>query len=327
MMSCDTLLMVGSSFPYSEFLPEEGKARGVQIDIDARMLSIRYPMEVPLIGDAAETLQALLPLLERKADRGWRGWIESMTAKWWKVLEARAMNEGNPINPQRVFWELSPRLPDGAILSADSGSTANWYARDVQLRKGMMGTLSGNLATMGCGVPYAIAAKFAYPERPVIALVGDGAMQMNGNSELVTAARHWREWKDPRLIVLVLNNRDLNQVTWEMRVLAGEPKLKASQDLPDFPYAAYAESLGLKGIRVDKPELVGQAWDQAFAADRPVVLEAVTDPDTPPLPPHINFNMAVHYMRAVTKGDPDSWGIVRSSMRDMVESYLPHSSR
>jgi pyruvate dehydrogenase (quinone) len=324
MMSCDTLLMVGSSFPYSEFLPEEGKARGVQIDLDARMLSIRYPMEVPLIGDAGETLQALLPLLNRKTDRSWRGWIEAMVARWWKVLEARALNPGNPLNPQRVFWELSPRLPDQAILTSDSGSSANWYARDVKIREGMMGTLSGNLATMGCGVPYAIAAKMAFPDRPVIAMVGDGAMQMNGNSELVTAARHWRGWKDPRLVVLVLNNGDLNQVTWEMRAMAGEPKLKASQDLPDFPYAQYAESLGLKGIRVDKPELVGRAWDQAFAADRPVVLEAVTDPDTPPLPPHISFEQAVHFMRAITKGDPDSWGIVRASMRDMVESFVPH---
>ncbi|MFT3837867.1 MAG: thiamine pyrophosphate-requiring protein [Myxococcaceae bacterium] len=324
MQSCDTLLMVGSAFPYPEFLPEEGKARGVQIDLDGRMLSLRYPMELPLVGDSAETLRALLPLLKRKEDRGWREWIEKQVAKWWGVLEARAMHDGELINPQRVFWELSSRLPDQAILTSDSGSAANWYARDVKMRDGMLGTLSGGLATMGCGVPYAIAAKFAYPDRPVIAMVGDGAMQMNGNGELVTAAKYWREWKDPRLIVLVLNNKDLNQVTWEMRAFIGEPKFPASQDLPDFPYAGYAESLGLKGIRVERTEDIGAAWEQAFAADRPVVLEAVTDPNVPPIPPHISFKQASSYMKAITKGDPDSWKIVRKSMKEAVETYLPH---
>jgi pyruvate dehydrogenase (quinone) len=324
MQSCDTLLMVGSGFPYPEFLPEEGQARGVQIDLDGRMLSIRYPMEVPLVGDAAETLRALLPLLQRKEDRAWRGWIEGLISRWWKVVEARAMNSAEPLNPQRVFWELSKHLPDRTIFTADSGTVASWYARDVKFRDGMMGTLSGGLATMGCGVPYAIAAKFAYPDRPVIALVGDGAMQMNGSGELLTAAKYWREWKDPRLIVLVLNNHDLNMVTWEMRVMAGSPKYQASQDLPDFPYAAYAESLGLKGIKVDRPEHLSAAWDQAFCSDRPVLLEAVTDPNVPPLPPHISFDQATHYMKAITKGDPDAWSIIRASMKDVVESFLPH---
>ncbi|HEX8822773.1 MAG TPA: thiamine pyrophosphate-requiring protein, partial [Archangium sp.] len=209
MMGCDTLLMVGTSFPYSEFLPPEGQARGVQIDLDARMLAIRYPVEVPLTGDSAETLRALLPLLERKEDRSWRESVEKGVRQWWKVVEGQAMVEARPLNPQRVFHELSPRLPDGAILIADSGSTANWFARDLKIRKGMMASLSGNLATMGCGVPYAIGAKFAYPDRSVIAMVGDGAMQMNGNAELVTVAKYWKEWRDPRLVILVLNNRDL----------------------------------------------------------------------------------------------------------------------
>jgi pyruvate dehydrogenase (quinone) len=315
--------MVGSSFPYPEFLPEEGQARGVQIDIDGRMLSIRYPMELALIGDSAETLRALIPLLERKQDRSWRDWIERQVARWWSVLEARAANEADPVNPQRVFWELSSWLPDGAILAADSGSSANWFARDVKIRPGMMASLSGNLATMGCGVPYAIAAKFAYPERVVVAMVGDGAMQMAGNMELVTIAKYWKEWKDPRLVILVLNNRDLNQVTWEMRALIGEPKFEASQDIPDFPYAAYAESLGLGAVRIERPEDIGHAWKKAFSADRPVLVEALTDPDVPPMPPHISFAHAMNYMKAFTKGDPDAWATLRASLREMMDAFLP----
>ncbi|MFL5344554.1 MAG: thiamine pyrophosphate-requiring protein [Hyalangium sp.] len=323
MMDCDTLLMVGTSFPYSEFLPKEGQARGVQIDLDGRMLAIRYPMEVALQGDSKETLRALIPLLQRKQDRGWREQIEKGIRQWWKTTEAQAMNSANPINPQRVFWELSPKLPEGAILAADSGSGTNWFARDLKIRKGMMASLSGNLATMGCGVPYAIGAKFAFPHRPVIAMVGDGAMQMNGNGELVTVAKYWKEWKDPRFIILVLNNRDLNQVTWEQRVLAGDPKLPVTQDLPDFPYAKYAESLGLKGIRVDKPEQLARAWDEALSADRPVVFEAYVDPDVPPLPPHITFEQAKHFAQSVLKGDPDAGGILRQSIKGMVDKLAP----
>ncbi|WNG51820.1 thiamine pyrophosphate-requiring protein [Archangium minus] len=326
MMGCDTLLMVGTSFPYSEFLPPEGLARGVQIDLDGRMLAIRYPMEVPLTGDSQETLRALIPLLKRKEDRSWRDSIEKNVRQWWKVAEGQAMKEANPINPQRVVWELSPKLPDGVILAADSGSAANWFARDLKIRKGMMASLSGNLATMGCGVPYAIGAKFAYPERPVIALVGDGAMQMNGNAELVTVAKYWKEWKDPRFIILVLNNRDLNMVTWEQRVLAGDPKFPASQDLPDFPYARYAESIGLRGIRVDKPEQIARAWDEALSANRPVVLEAYVDPDVPPLPPHITLEQAKHFAEALFKGDEKAAGVVSQSIKAMVEQLKPHKS-
>jgi pyruvate dehydrogenase (quinone) len=325
MLNCDTLLMVGSRFPYTEFLPKEGQARGVQIDLDGRMLSMRYPMEVNLVGDSAETLRMLIPLLQRKTDRDWRLSIEQGVREWWQVLESRAMNEANPINPQRVFWELSPRLPENCILSADSGSGTNWYARDVKIRRGMMASLSGGLATMGCGVPYAIAAKFAYPERAVIALVGDGAMQMNGNAELVTVEKYWQEWSDPRFIVLVLNNRDLNQVTWEQRALAGDPKYEASQNLPDFPYARYAESLGFLGLRVDRPEDIAPAWEQAFAARRPVLLEAWTDPNVPPLPPHITFEQAKAYMSALFGGDPDTWGILKSSAKEMASSVLPET--
>ena len=317
MMGCDTLLMIGSSFPYSEFLPEEGQARGVQIDLSGRMISIRYPMEVNLVGDSAETLKLLIPLLKRKDDRAWRSRIERHVARWWKTMEARAMESANPINPQRVFWELSPRLPDNCILTCDSGSSANWYSRDLKIRQGMMASLSGGLATMGPGVPYAIAAKFAHPERVVIAMVGDGAMQMNGMNEMITIAKYWRRWSNPHLIVMVLNNRDLNQVTWEQRAMEGDPKFEASQDVPDFPYAAYAELIGLRGLRVDQPERLGNAWDYAINADRPVVLEVYADPDVPPLPPHITFKQARAYASAILHGDPDSAGIIKQSVKQI----------
>lgn len=326
MNDCDTLLMVGSSFPYSEFLPEEDKARGVQIDIDPRKLSIRYPMEVGLVGDAKLTLRAMIPHLRQKQDRSWRNEIEQNVDRWWRVLHDRAMNDANPINPQRVFWELSPRLPDHCILTCDSGSAANWYARDLKIRRGMLASLSGGLATMGPGVPYAIAAKYAYPERPVIAMVGDGAMQMNGINGLITIARAWKSWQDPRLIVMVLNNGDLNQVTWEQRAQAGDPKFEGSQVVPDFPYAAFADMLGLHGIRVDKPEDVGPAWDQALLAGKPTLLEFVTDPEVPPLPPHIQLKQAKAYMSALINRDPASIAMIKQSAKEMWASLFPSSS-
>jgi pyruvate dehydrogenase (quinone) len=321
MQECDTLLMVGSSFPYSEFLPEEGQARGVQIDLAPRRISLRYPMEVNLVGDAGETLRALLPRLKPKEDRRFRARVEKNVVDWWKTLEARAMAPAEPINPQRVFWELSPRLPDNAILTADSGTTANWFARDLKVRPGMMASLSGGLATMGPAVPYAIAAKFAHPDRVAVALAGDGAMQMNGLNELITIAKYWREWTDPRLVVLVLNNRDLNMVTWEQRAMSGDPKLVASQALPDFRYARYAESLGLRGIRVDQPDAIADAWTTAFAADRPVVIEAVTDPEVPPLPPHITFEQARALASALRQGDVGWRGVIRQVYRDVTAAW------
>jgi pyruvate dehydrogenase (quinone) len=324
MQDCDTLLMVGSSFPYSEFLPEEGQARGVQIDLDGRMIGIRYPMECNLVGDSALTLRALLPRLIPKEDRSWREKIEGNVADWWQVVEQRALEPANPINPQLIFHELSSRLPDGAIVTADSGSSANWYARDLKLRRGMMGTLSGTLATMGPGVPYAIAAKFAHPHRPVIAFVGDGAMQMNGLAELITIAKYRERWPDQRLIVVVLNNRDLNQVTWEQRAMSGDPKLQASQDLPDVPYARWAEMLGLRGIRTDTPDELGALWDEALASDVPVVLDVVCDPEVPPLPPHITLEQARSFAAAVSAGDEGRKRMILQSIRQMLPEILPH---
>ena len=323
MRQCDTLLLVGTSFPYAEFLPREGQARGVQIDLKPRMLSLRYPMEVPLHGEAKLTLQALLPMLERKTHRTWRHQIEQWVDEWWQILEARAAMPADPINPQRLLWDLSPRLPDHCIVTADSGSVANWFARDLKLRRGMMASLSGGLATMCPAVPYALAAKFAYPDRVVFALVGDGAMQMLGNNGLITLARDWPEWDDPRLIVCVLNNQDLNQVTWEQRVLAGDPKFDVSQQVPAFSYARYAEQLGLKGIDLTNPAKIGVAWDEALAADRPTVIDAKTDPNVPPLPPHITFEQARAYLSSIIKGDPDTMAMIRQTARDLTSSWLP----
>jgi pyruvate dehydrogenase (quinone) len=320
MTGADTLLMVGSSFPYSEFLPEEGKVKGVQIDIDPRLIGLRYPVDAHLIGDAKETLRSLIPLLERKTDRAWQERIVEWVEDWWKVIEKRAMEDADPINPQRVFWELSPRLPDGCILTSDSGSAANWFARDLKIRRGMMASLSGTLATMGPGVPYALAAKFTHPDRPAIALVGDGAMQMNGLTELITVAKYWRRWQDPHLVVLVLNNRDLNQVTWEQRAMQGDPRYAVTQSIPDFPYAQYAELIGLKGVRVDDSERVGEAWDEVLAADRPAVLEAIVDPEVPPLPPHITLEEARHFASAVRHGDAHSGRMIRHSVRQMLDT-------
>jgi pyruvate dehydrogenase (quinone) len=322
MSDCDTFLMIGSSFPYSEWLPEPGQARGVEIDIDGRLVGIRYPMEVELVGDSRDTLRELIPQLERKEDRSWREEIESNVERWWKVLEERAMLDADPLNPQRVFHELSERLPDRCILSADSGSATNWWARQLKLRSGMKAALSGTLATMCPGVPYAFAAKMAFPDRPVIAALGDGAMQMLGINGLIDIANRWQDWENKQLVVLVLHNDDLNQVTWEQRVMSGDPKLEVSQNIPDFPYARYAEMLGLRGIRVDSPDQVGDAWDEALAADRPVLYEAITDPEVPPLPPHITMQQATSLSKALLKGDPNAGQIIRQSFKGKLRELV-----
>jgi pyruvate dehydrogenase (quinone) len=318
MQDCDALLMVGSSFPYSEFLPEEGQAKGIQIDIDGSKLGLRYPMDVNLHGDARATLRELIPLLERKTDRSWRQSVEDDVAEWWDVLEDRAMADADPINPQRVFWELSSRLPDDAVLTCDSGSAANWWARDVKVKPSMKASLSGNLATMGPGVPYAIASKFCWPGRPAIAMVGDGAMQMNGINGLITIAKYWEQWRDPRLVIGILVNEDLNQVTWEQRVMEGDPEYETTQDLPDARLAEYAKKLGLAGIRVERPGSVAGAWDEALRADRPTVIEFITDPSVPPLPPHITVEQARNFWTSMLKGDPHMKGVFRQTARDMM---------
>ena len=326
MKDCDTLLTVGSSFPYTQFLPAFDQARAVQIDIDGKQIGMRYPYEVNLIGDAAATLRALVPLLQRKEDRSWREGIEAKVTRWWETMTAEAMVDADPINPMRLFHELSARLPGNAIVAADSGSAANWYARQLKFRGDVRGSLSGNLATMGAGVPYGIGAKFGHPGRPVIVFEGDGAMQMNGLAELITIKHYWQEWADPRLIIAILHNDDLNQVTWEMRAMQGAPKFTESQRLPDVDYAAFAASLGLHGVSVDKPDQLGPAWEAALAADRPTVLDVRTDPDIPPIPPHATFDQAKDAAKAMIKGDPDRIGVIREGVKTKIQELLPHTS-
>ena len=325
MRNCDTLLTVGSSFPYTQFLPAFDQARAVQIDIDGKYIGMRYPYELNLVGDARATLRALIPLLERKEDRSWREDIEAKVARWWETMEQEAMVEADPINPMRLFHELSTRLPGNAIVTADSGSSANWYARQLKFHDGIRGSLSGNLATMGPGVPYGIGAKFGHPDRPVIVFAGDGAMQMNGLAELITIKHYWEQWTDPRLIVAVLHNDDLNQVTWEMRAMEGAPKFTESQTLPDVDYAAFATSLGLQGINVDKPADLGPAWERALAADRPTLLDVRTDPSIPPIPPHATFEQAKDAAKAILKGDENARRVIVEGIKTKVQEFLPHS--
>ena len=325
MADCDTLLTVGSNFPYTQFMPAFGQARAVQIDIDGKFIGMRYPYELNLVGDAAATLRALIPHLRRNEDRGWRETIESNVADWWGAMEREAKVGADPVNPQLLFHEASRQLPTDAMVAADSGSSANWYARQLKFRGDIRGSLSGTLATMGPGVPYGIGAKFAHPDRPAVVFAGDGAMQMNGLAELITISRYWSQWADPRLIVAVLHNNDLNQVTWEMRAMSGAPKFAESQTLPDVDYAGFARSLGLAGVNIDDPDELGPAWTAALAATRPTVLDVICDPDVPPIPPHATFEQVKGVAGAVLHGDEDAWGFVKQGVKQKVQQYLPGS--
>jgi pyruvate dehydrogenase (quinone) len=324
MRDCDTLLTVGSSFPYTQFMPDLGQARAVQIDVDGTMIGLRYPYEVNLIGDAARTLQALIPQLRHQEDRGWRETIEENVARWWDVMESEAAVAAKPINPMLLFHEFSRVAPEDAIIAADSGSAANWYARQVRMRGRMRGSLSGNLATMGPAVPYAIGAKFAHPDRPAIAFEGDGAMQMNGLAELLTIARYWQEWRDPRLVVAVLHNNDLNQVTWELRAMGGTPDFVESQALPETSYAAFASSAGLGALTVTDPAELPAAWAEALAADRPYVLDVHCDPDVPPIPPHADLEQMQNLAAALIKGDTSRWGVIKEGLLTKAQELFPH---
>ncbi|MGH9057965.1 MAG: thiamine pyrophosphate-requiring protein, partial [Acidimicrobiales bacterium] len=325
MQGADTLLMVGTSFPYSEFLPPTWTAKAIQIDLAGRNLSIRYPMDLALVGDSKDTLAELVPLLARKDDRSWQDKIEKDVAEWWRLMEERGQPSDlrGRIRPQGLFASLSRHLPDGAVLSSDSGSAANWYARQIRIRTGMKASLSGNLATMVPGVPYGIAAKFAFPDRVSVAMVGDGAMQMGGMAEMLTAAKYYKTWSDPRYVVLVLNNEDLNQVTWEQRAMAGDPRFDASQQIPYVSYAGYADLIGLKGIKVERADQIEGAFEQAFAADRPVIVDALTTPDEPPIPPHVTTEQAEALAKAVLEDPSGGWRGALEGFREMVQELIP----
>ena len=325
MQKADTLLMVGTSFPYSEFLPTEGKAKAIQIDLAGRNLSLRYPMDLALVGDAKDSLAELIPLLTHKTDRSWQESLIKGNEEWWQVMARRAepTDIKGRLRPQSLFASLSERLPDRAMLTSDSGSAANWYARHVKLRRGMKASLSGNLATMMPGVPYAIGAKFAFPDRVAVAMVGDGAMQMGGMAEMITAAKYYREWADPRLIVLVLNNEDLNQVTWEQKAMSGDPRFVDSQAIPYVPFDEWARLIGLKGIKVERADQIDDAWAQAFAADRPVIIDAITTPDEPPIPPHVTFEQAEALMKSLAKDPSGGWAGALAGFREMLQELAP----
>jgi pyruvate dehydrogenase (quinone) len=324
MMGCDTLLMVGTSFPYAEWLPKEGQAKCVEIDIDGSLIGVRYPNDVSLVGDAKDTLSALIPLLERKEDRSWRESIESDVEAWHRTLDDRAHQSADPVNPELVFWELNRRLPDDVIMTSDSGSATNWYARHCMIRGTMRGSLSGTLATMVPGVPYAIGAKFAFPDRPVIGFTGDGAFQMLGMNELITVKRYLNmlmSGSNKTLVFVVLSNDDLNQVSMEQRVLSGDPKNPETQTLPYLPAAEYAKLLGFEGIKVDKPEDVGPAWDRALSANGPVLLEFCTDPTVAALPPHVKVAMAKKIAKAFAHGDEDRVGIAEHGVKGKLAEF------
>lgn len=326
MRDCDTLLTVGSNFPYSEFLPPYGQARAVQIDIDPHMVGLRYPYEVNLVGDAAATLRRLLPLLTRKEDRIWQHSVITGVERWRTVMKRRAGLAADPVNPEYVAHALDALLPDDAMITSDAGSVATWYARHLTMRPAMRASLSGTLASMGSAVPYAIGAKFAHPDRPAIALVGDGAMQMNGLAELVTVAKYAGEWTDPRLVVGVWNNQDLNQVSWELRAMGGTAPFAPSQAIPDVPYAAFARSLGLDGVRVTDPDEVEEAWRGALASDTPTVLDFRTDPDVPPIPPHSTWDQIESTLASLAQGDGHRGHVVAQGLKAKAQELLPRRS-
>jgi pyruvate dehydrogenase (quinone) len=319
MQQCDTLLMIGTNFPYAQFLPADDKVRGVQIDANPLRLGLRFPNEVNLHGTALDTLELLLPLLEQKTDASWRETIARHREKGTQIDAARGRISGSDgINPQDLFVELNRRLPDDCVITADAGTSTNWSSRHLQMRRGMKWSLSGGLATMGPAVPYAIAAKLAFPERVAIAVTCDGAMQMNGINELITLRHYAHRWSDPRIIFIVANNRDLNQVTWEMREESGAPDFPASQHLPDVSTAAFARLLGFEGMRVEHIEELVPALDAAFAARGPVVVEVLTDPNISMFPPNITSEQIISFGKAMLKGDPEGATVFAQSVKEVL---------
>lgn len=321
MRGCDTLLILGSNMPYSEYYPQEGQARAVQVDIDGARCGLRYPTEVNLAGDMAPTLEALLPLLrpsEAAASGAWREQVAGWKERWDEYSAARAAAKADPVNPEAVVRAISDRLPDDVMVAADCGTSTSWYARALQMRPSQTGSLAGLLLSMGGGMPYAIAAKMAHPDRPVLAIIGDGAMQMNGVNELITVKKYWQRWADPRFVVLVLNNRDLSYVSWETRAMLGAVPDPNSASLPDVPYAGWAQLLGLDGARLEEPGRIEAVVDAAFAADRPFVIDAVVDANVPLIPPHLTASQVLLTAKAEFSGDPAFFSIVTEGVRTSV---------
>ena len=325
LQDCDSLLIIGSNDPWTEFYPPPGAARAVQIDISAQRMANRFPVEVPLVGDSATTIDALREHLKRPAgDRPeWRQSVEGHVHNWHTLRRQRAAVTAEGVNPERVVSELSELMPSDAQVALDVGSCVYWYARQLKLPAGVPAHLCSTLASMGGGVPYGMAAKLLDPARPVIVLAGDGGMQMSGNAELITVADHWRDWADPRFVVCVLNNGDLAEVTWEQRETEGDPRYEQSQRLPRFPFADYAKLLGLNGVEVDAPEQLQAAWTQALQADRPTVIEVHADPSIPLLPPFPHGAQKVPTMRRALNQEGESG---RHALA-LLEEYVQLESR
>lgn len=314
---CDTLLMVGTSFPYMEFLPEHKQAVGIQIDSDPTRLGLRYPVELGLAGDARATLEELLPRLERKTDRSFLEEAQAGMEDWWKLLEDRASRDDMPMKPQVVAWELGKRLADDAIICGDSGTNTTWLARYVKVRRNQMVSGSGNLATMASGLPYAIGAQTAYPDRQVVALVGDGGFSML-MAEFATAVKHQLPIK-----VLIFKNNTLGQIKWEQMVFLGNPEYGVA--LQEIDFVKFAEACGGTGFHVEEPGQVGSVLDRALATPGPVVIEALVDPFEPPMPAQAKVEQGIHMAEALARGEPNRGKIAATLFRDKLKDFTAPS--
>ena len=314
MESCDTLLMVGTSFPYIEFMPKPGQARGVQIDLDPTRIGLRYPVEVGLAGDSRRTLQALMPMLQRHEDRGFLETAQQGMAAWWALMEERGSRPDVPMKPEVVAWELGKRLRDDAIVCCDSGTIATWWARHIRVKAGQMYSLSGTLASMANGLPYAMAAQIAYPERQVVLLVGDGGFSML-MAEFANCVRD----KLPVKVVVVKNN-SLGMIKWEQMVFLGNPEYGC--DLHPIDFAAFARACGAPGYTVDDPKQCGAVLDQALAADGPVIVDAIVDPFTPPMPPKVTVEQTARFAQSLMKGQPNRDKIALTVLSDKVRELV-----
>jgi pyruvate dehydrogenase (quinone)/pyruvate oxidase len=311
---CDTLLIVGSSFPYIEFYPKPGQARCVQIDLDAPRIGLRYPVEVGLVGDSIRVLRRLIPLLDRRSDRSWLKKAQEGKAEWMKLMEERGTRQDMPMKPQVVAHELGKRLKNDAIIATDSGTITTWAARHIPIRNGQMFSLSGNLATMACGLPYAIGAQCAYPERQVVAIVGDGGLTML-MGELATAVKY----KLPIKVVVIKNNL-LGQIKWEQMVFLGNPEYVC--DLQPIDFAQVARACGATGLSVDRPEDCGRVLDEALNTKGPVVVEASVDPHEPPMPPKVKAEQALHFAESLARGTPNRGKIAATVLSDTVRELV-----
>ncbi len=311
---CDTLFMVGSSFPYIEFLPKPGQARGVQVDIDPIRIGLRYNMECGLVGDTKRTLQALIPRLKRKKDRRFLEKAQKGMKDWWKLMEKRGTMPDLPMNPQVVAWELGKLLKDDAIVASDSGTIATWWARQIKARKGQMFSLSGTLASMANGLPYAIAAQVAFPKRQVVAFVGDGGFSML-MADFATAVKYRLPIK-----VVIIKNNSLGQIKWEQMVFLGNPEYGC--DLHPIDFVAFARACGGEGYRIENPKDCRDIMREALSRPGPVVVEAVVDPHIPPMPAKIKAEQAKHFAESLAKGEPHAGEIVKSVVKNRVRELI-----